>query len=173
MRRDPGRPWGSSRLGLAAAIAVIVVLCISGVALAQPFRTRAHSQAGRSGLRLAKSYKATAPIQKGKGIYCETSYPDLPVLGTVKFKRTGNRVNVKTVLTAGSPDTEYAVELENVLPAPERCPYFQIGTIKTNAKGKGKDTAIVEVSADETEFEVFVVNSKTGEESSTPPVSLP
>jgi hypothetical protein len=141
------------RLSRVTVLAVIALLCVTGVAS-------------------AKSFKAKAPIQSEKPFNCNTNYSELPVIGSVAFKRTGNLLDMKVKVMGLAPDTAYEVTLylTNL-----GCPYFAAPIqFTTNAKGKGKGAGSTEVPAEATEFEADIVNVNTREEpGATPPVSLP
>jgi hypothetical protein len=144
-----------TRFGQVTAIAAIVLLTTTGVASAQ-------------------SVKATDPIQKGQFVYCDTgNHPEAPVLGTVKLKRTGNLVSIKTKLTGLAPNTTYSIQLFAVHPR-ESCPNFgTVVTIATNAKGNGRGAGAVEVPAADTEFELGLYRPNGEEEGTAPRVFLP
>ena len=119
-----------ARMGGIAAIAAIGLLCMAGVAS-------------------AKSSKATAPVQLGND-FCNNNEPEDPVIGTIKFKRTGNEVVMKVVTDRRG--TQYPV-LRFAVRGPS-CEF--IGTpilIETNKKGKGKGTGSVTVPEGDTTFQ--------------------
>ena len=142
-----------TRLGGLMAVAMISLLCTSGVAS-------------------AKSLKAIAPFQEGNAT-CGLSEPFLPEIGTVKWKRTGNELTMKVKLTKGVPEKPYyATVLVN------GCEFYGTYIVfTTNKKGKGKGSATFEIPEGDTEFFANVwrndLPGTPSEFNNTPYVSLP
>jgi hypothetical protein len=95
----------------------------------------------------AKSVKATAPIQEGNG-FCGSNEEADPVIGTVKFTRTGNTVKFAVKLAKGLPNTKYGVDI-----AARPCELLtRTGEFTTNKKGIGHSKGSIEVPSEDTEF---------------------
>ena len=139
-----------ARLAGFTAVAVMALLCMTGVAL-------------------AKSVKATAPIQKGNE-FCDFNDEAAPVLGTVKLKRTGNEVTVKWKITAAEPNAEYYPAMFSAETCVEDGAFF---AVTTNKKGKAKATATYVVGAGEKVFQVAFTKASPFGFNLTPPVTLP
>ncbi len=134
------------------AVAVFSLLCMGGVASAR-----------------TKTYKAKAVIQKGDP-FCNSTEPTPTVMGTVKFKRTGNTVTITVTLTHGAPNTSYYGELASSLSCTGLGPSVEL---TTNSHGKGKKSGSQEVQEAEKEFFVGVYPITAFEPNVTPPVTLP
>jgi hypothetical protein len=118
----------------------------------------------------AKTVHATAPVQKGNGS-CGANQPADPVIGSAKWKRSGNKVSLSVNLTNGRANTGYSVDVvENHC---NSVVGLKLINFKTNAKGKGKGTATFEVPGAAKEFFANVYPTGQFELNETPSVSLP
>jgi hypothetical protein len=122
------------------------------------------------GLASAKTSHATAPVQQGNGT-CGSNQPADLVMGSAKFKRSGNNVTLSVKLTKGAPNTAYYVDaVEN------RCSAvfgFEIMRFTTNKKGRGHGTGTFEMPGTATEVFANVYPTTHFELNETPAVSLP
>jgi hypothetical protein len=143
-----GRIMKSRFLGICAVV-LAAVACLGGVASAK-----------------AKTSHAKANIQNGNGD-CGKNHPELPVIGTVTFKRVGNIVTLNVVMKHAEPNKTFGVFLYG--PA---C--GQLGmplSVTTNKKGSGKGSGSIEVPAADTEFFADPYDHVVGND--TPYVKLP
>ncbi|HEV3285015.1 MAG TPA: hypothetical protein VG010_12510 [Solirubrobacteraceae bacterium] len=116
------------KLGGMVALALAIMTCLSGVAL-------------------AKVSHAKAPVVKANST-CGEFPAGHPVIGTVSFKRVGNLVTVTVVLNHGVPNSSYEVSLSTRPCAPRGSPF----TMTTNSKGVGKGSGSFSVLATDKEF---------------------
>jgi hypothetical protein len=142
------------RLGGLAACFTVALLSVGGVAT-------------------AKTATAKAPLQAGSGD-CGKGNPSGPLLGTVSFRRKGDKVSVTVAIKSGEPNTKYDVFLFG-----NGCHIVSpLAEFTTNAKGK-KNASITFVvnEADEADTEFFVdvdaFVEGAEQEGSTPSVALP
>lgn len=121
------------------------------------------------GVASAKTEHGTAPFQKGNNS-CGTSQPADPVIGSAKFKRSGNKVTLSVKLTKGAANTAYSVDV-----VAGGCSFRGITPVHftTNAKGKGHGTGTFEALGTEHEFFANPYPTASFEFNETPYVPLP
>jgi hypothetical protein len=93
------------------------------------------------------------------------------LVGTAKFRRTGERITLKVVLKGALPNKQYRVTLMHAIE--NGCSSGKFNQLWTNKKGNGHTTLVEYRPRDETQFAALATAAESGEPDGTPYVSLP